>query len=128
MHAPVPVSVSTVRDLIGVCVWPQGFCCCIRRKKRGRVTAFNATQNNVVARGRTVQVNKRSKEELRMAENKPVGDVTNTGDAMYAGSWVAEVSVCHPNGELIRKYRAQQDTMELVCVAVCVCGCVAVCA
>ncbi len=49
-------------------------------------------------------------------DNAPVADTSNTGDSMYLGSWVAEVCVVHPNGDLIRKYKAQQKRLKLVCV------------
>eukprot|EP01138_Halocafeteria_seosinensis_P011584 gb/GECG01011833.1/.p1 GENE.gb/GECG01011833.1/~~gb/GECG01011833.1/.p1 ORF type:complete len:1174 (+),score=115.66 gb/GECG01011833.1/:1-3522(+) len=35
----------------------------------------------------------------------PVEDVSNTDDDSYMNSWVAELSIAHPNGALIRKYR-----------------------
>jgi hypothetical protein len=49
-------------------------------------------------------------------ENGPVEDVSNTGDRRYLGTWIAEVTIAHPNGDLIRKYNVQQKRLEQVCI------------
>jgi hypothetical protein len=52
--------------------------------------------------------------EATRLENGPVIDYSNTGDPMYANSWIAEVVIAKPNGDLIRKYKAQQKRLEMV--------------
>ena len=47
-------------------------------------------------------------------ENGPVRDTSNTGEHKYENKWVAEVVIAHPNGDIIRKYNAQQARMEEV--------------
>ena len=87
----------------------QGFCCCIRRKTKPR----QLKQADV----RTGEVH-RFRYEVGAAathlETGPVLDNSNTNDPMYLGSWIAEVSIAHPNGDLIRKYQEQQQRLEQV--------------
>lgn len=52
--------------------------------------------------------------EATQVENGPVIDYSNTGDPMYANSWIAEVVIAKPNGDLIRKYKAQQKRLDMV--------------
>jgi hypothetical protein len=51
-------------------------------------------------------------------ENGPVKDVSNSGDARFMNTWLAEVTIAHPNGSLIRKYNEQHARMEQVRFAV----------
>jgi hypothetical protein len=43
-------------------------------------------------------------------ENGPV--TSDALDPMYIGTWIAEVAIVHPNGDLIRKYNTQQRRLE----------------
>lgn len=42
----------------------------------------------------------------------PVLNATNTGDSSYLRSWVAEVSLAHPNGSLMRRYMGLTTRLE----------------
>jgi hypothetical protein len=52
-----------------------------------------------------------------LVNNAPVTNNTNTGDDVYVGTWVAEVSIAHPNGELIRRYNQQQARLQQIRIA-----------
>ena len=43
---------------------------------------------------------------------RPVEDVSYNENAKYLGSWVTEVTIVHPMGELIRKYLASKKVLE----------------
>lgn len=45
------------------------------------------------------------------AEFEPVQDVSHVQDVAYLDSWVADVRVVRPLGNVIRKYRAQTDLL-----------------
>ena len=53
-------------------------------------------------------------QSFMVKENGPVKDVSNTSDQRYKGTWIAEVTIAHPNGDLIRKYNTQQQRLEQV--------------
>jgi hypothetical protein len=49
-----------------------------------------------------------------IVENAPVENVDNSRDPRYMGTWVAEVAVAHPNGDVIRKYQGQYQRLQQV--------------
>ncbi len=65
--------------------------------------------------GNATSVNVGVDECSTIKKNGPVTDVSNTGDPRYLNTWIAEVVIAHPNGDLIRKYNAQQKRLEEVC-------------
>lgn len=108
------------QEFIGVallgdcCDCKQGFCWCIRSKSKRRTTLFDLAEKNAELRRRLMTISSRGYDHDRMAKNAPVTDTSNTGNAMYMNSWVAEVAIAHPNGDLIKKYNLQQKRLEMV--------------
>ena len=106
----------------------QGFCFCFRKKSQPREfrtvttvpTSSQAESSHEVAARLQAASRDRfrhSDEQAATGDNLPVSDVSNTGDPlqMYRGSWIAEVTVVHPFGELISMYQSQQRRLEQVC-------------
>jgi hypothetical protein len=98
----------------------QGFCCLIGRKTRKRPVAVEALEDQPLVidtpQGRFHHQTQQSQVRAFFRENAPVDNYANTGDAMYLHRWVAEVTVAHPNGILIRKYQSQRARLEQVCM------------
>ncbi len=55
-----------------------------------------------------------AEDESHIVENAPVSDISNSSDSRYMGTWVAEVALAHPNGDIIRKYQGEQSRLEQV--------------
>lgn len=105
----------------------QGFCFCFRKKSQPREfrtvttipTSGQAESSNEIAARMQAAARDRfrhSDEHASTGDNVPVSDVSNTGDPLqiYRGSWIAEVTVVHPFGELISMYQSQQRRLEQV--------------
>ena len=43
---------------------------------------------------------------------QPVNDITNTMNPVYLKSWVAEITLVHPNGEVIDAFMDNQAQMK----------------
>ena len=127
---------SSEIHVTGCDVWlTQGFFCCFRQKHKQRLFATSNSQQQQqqqqarpvpthTASGRTLSARLQAAAATRfrytedtqesLNENGPVVDVSNTGDAMYMNSWIAEVTIVHPMGDIIRKYRQQQRRWDKV--------------
>jgi hypothetical protein len=44
----------------------------------------------------------------------PVLNATNTGDASYLRSWVAEVTLARPNGALVQRYKTMRNRLRMI--------------
>jgi hypothetical protein len=125
-----------------VAAMSQGFCCLIGRKTRKRPVAVEALEDQpLVIDTPQGRYHHHTHPQVRafFRENAPVDNYANTGDAIYLHRWVAEVTVAHPNGSLIRKYQSQRARLEQVywkvdfcrrrrCCCCCCCCCPAVAA
>jgi hypothetical protein len=104
----------------------DGFCGCFRQKLRPRMTqqhqqlsSSDRSFSSRVMRAANNRFRHTEESEQSLRENAPVSNNSNTGHEMYMGSWIAEVTVVHPIGDLIRKYQGQQKRYEKVLLFSC---------
>ena len=43
---------------------------------------------------------------------RPVQDISNTGNAVYKGTWIAEISLVHPTGGVISKFKEKETSLK----------------
>ena len=91
-----------------------GYCCgCVSRKAHSRQTEDHALRYNMMMH-EALGGGEVSAGQTALLENGPVEDVSNTRDFSYRGSWVAEVVMAHPNGDLIRRYKEQKARLARI--------------